>query len=143
MNEELAEELHKPVIKKFQKRRVYSRFRDNIWAADLPGIRSLSGKSRNFQYFLFVIDVFAKNSWVKALKDKKIKTVGSAFIEIVNEFDRKPNNLWIDQGKEFQNKPKRKWLDDNDILVYSTRNEGKSGIVERFIKTLKGKIYKT
>ena len=80
---------------------------------------------------------------VKALKDKKIKTGPSAFIEIVNEFDRKPKNLWIDQGKEFQNKPKRKWLDDNDILVYSTRNEGKSGIVVRFIKTLKGKIYKT
>ena len=73
MNEELAEELHKPVIKKFQKRRVYSRFRDNIWAADLPGIRSLSGKSRNFQYFLFVIDVFAKNSWLKLWNIKKLK----------------------------------------------------------------------
>ena len=77
------------------------------------------------------------------MKHKKIKTGPSAFIEIVNEFDRKSNNLWIDQGKEFQNKPKRKWLDNNDILVYSTRNEGKSGIVVRFIKTLKGKIYKT
>ena len=90
-----------------------------------------------------MIDVFAKSAWVKRLKDKKIKTVGSAFIEIVNEFKCKPNNLQIDQGREFQNKPKRKWLDHNDILVYSTRNEGKSGIVERFIRTIKGKIYKT
>ena len=64
-----------------------------------------------------MIDVFAKSAWVKPLKDKKINTVRSAFTEIVNEFNCKPNNLWIDQGREFQNKPKRKWLDHNNILV--------------------------
>ena len=58
-------------------------------------------------------------------------------MEIVNESDRKPNKFWFDQGREFYNKPMQEWLDKNDILVYSTHNEGKSVIAERFIKTLK------
>ena len=58
-------------------------------------------------------------------------------MEIVNESDRKPNKFWVDQGREFYNKLMQEWLDKNDILVYSTHNEGKSVIAERFIKTLK------
>ena len=49
-------------------------------------------------------DVFTKNIWVKPLIDKKGKTVLNAFIEIVNESNRKPNKLWVDQGREFFNK---------------------------------------
>ena len=63
-------------------------------------------------------------------------------MEIVNESNRKPNKLWVDQGREFYNKLMQEWLDNNDILMYSTHNEGKSVIGERFIKTLKSKIYK-
>ena len=63
-------------------------------------------------------------------------------MEIVNESDCKPNKLWVDQGKEFYNKLMQEWLDNNYILMYSTHNEGKSVIAERFIKTLKAKIYK-
>ena len=89
------------------------------------------------------IDVFTKYAWVKPLKDKKGKTVFNAFIEIVNESNRKPNKLWIDQGREFYDKLLQKWLEDNNnILMYSPHNEGKSVITERFIKILKSKIYK-
>ena len=63
-------------------------------------------------------------------------------MEIVNQSNRKPNKLWVDQGREFYNKLMQEWLDNNDILMYSTHNEGKSVIAERFIKTLKSKIYK-
>ena len=56
------------------------------------------------------------------------KTVLNAFIEIVNESDRKPKKLCVDQGREFYNKLKQEWLDNNDILIYSTHNEGKSVI---------------
>ena len=66
----------------------------------------------------------------------------NAFIEIVNESNHKPNKLWVDQGRIFYNKLMPEWLDNNDILKYSTHNEGKSVITERFIKTLKAKIYK-
>ena len=89
------------------------------------------------------IDVFTKYAWVKSLKDKKGKTVFNAFLEIVNESNRKPNKLWIDQDTEFYNKLLPKWLEDNNnILMYSPHNEGKSVITERFIKVLKSKIYK-
>ena len=72
VNEELAEELQKPVTKKFKRRIVYARFKDNIWAADLAEMESLSSKNKNVKY-LCVIDVFTKFAWVKALKIKKLK----------------------------------------------------------------------
>ena len=116
VNEQLAEELHKPVIKKFKKRKVYTRFKDNIWASDLAEMGLLS--SKNNKYSLCVIDVFTKYAWVKPLKDKKGKTVLNIFIKIVNESNRKPNKLWVDQGTEFYNKLMQEWLDNNDILMY-------------------------
>ena len=103
---------------------------------------SLSSKNKSVKYLSYVIDVFTKYAWVKPLKNKEDKTVLNAFIEIVNESNRKPNKLWADQGGEFYNKLMQDWLDDSDILMYSTHNEGKSVIAERFIKTLKSKIYK-
>ena len=56
----LAQELHKPVIKKFKRRNVYARFNDNIWAADLAEVRSLSSFNCGYKYLLCVIDVFTK-----------------------------------------------------------------------------------
>ena len=91
VSEQLAEELHKPVIKKFKRRKVYARFKDNIWAADLAEMESLSSKNKNVKYLLCVIDVFTKYAWVKLLKNKNGKIVLNVFIKIVNESSRKPN----------------------------------------------------
>ena len=74
VNEELHQELPTPVIKKF-KRSVYARFKNNVWAADLAEMGSLSSKNRGVNYLLFVVDLFTKYTWVKPLKDKKFKTV--------------------------------------------------------------------
>ena len=93
VNEKLAEELNKPVIKKFKRRRFYAKFKDNIWAADLAKMGSLSFKNKNVKHLLCVIDVFTKYAWVKTLKDKTGKTVLNAFTEIVNESNCKPNGL--------------------------------------------------
>ena len=68
----------------------YARFKDNIWAADLAKMESLSSKN--------------ENEGVKTLKDKKGKTVLNAFIETGSESDRNTNKLWVDQGREFYNK---------------------------------------
>ena len=83
-----------------------------------------------------------KYGWVKPLSDRKGKTVLNAFMEIVNESNRKPNKLWVDQGREFYNKLMQEWFGNNNILMYSTYNECQLVITERFIKTLKAKIYK-
>ena len=86
------------------------------------------------------IDFFTKYAWIRPLKYKKCKTSVNAFIKRVNDSNRKPNKLWVDQGREYYNKPMQEQLNNNDILMYSTPKEGKSIIAERFIKTLKAKI---
>ena len=89
VNEQLTEELHNLVIKKFKRRKVYLKFKDNIWSADLAEMESLSKKNKNVKYLLCVIDNFIKYAWVKPFKGEKSKTVLNAFIEIVNESNRK------------------------------------------------------
>ena len=74
VNEQLADELHQPVIKIFKRRKVYAKFKD-IWAADLAEMESFSSKNKNVKYLLCVTDVFTKYAWVKLSKVKKGKTV--------------------------------------------------------------------
>ena len=68
-------------------------------------------------------------------KIKKGKIVLNAFIEIANQCNCKANKLWLGQGREFFNKLMQEWLENNDISMYSTHNEDKSVIAERFIKS--------
>ena len=95
VNEQLDEELGKPVIKKFKKRNIYARFKGNIWAAHLAEMGSSSSKNKNAKYLLCVIYVSIEYSWVKQLA----QTVLHAFLEIANESNCKLNKLWIDQGR--------------------------------------------
>ena len=76
------------------------------------------------------------------MKDKKSVSIVNAFQKILNDSNRKPNKIWVDNGSKFYNSYFKKWLKDNDIEMHSIRNEGKSVIAERFIRTLKIKIYK-
>ena len=89
-----------------------------------------------------VIDIFIKYAWVVPLKVKKGLSIVNAFQKILDDLDRKPNKIWVDKGSEFYNNSFKKWLKDNDIEMYSIHNEGKSVAAERFIRTLKTKIYK-
>ena len=70
-NEQLANELHKPIIRKFKKRKVYSSFRDNIWGADLADLQLISKYNKKIMYLLYAIDLFSKYAFVVPLKDKK------------------------------------------------------------------------
>ena len=141
-NIQLANELHKPIIKKFNKRKVYSSFKDNIWGVDLADMQLLSKFNKGFRFLLCVIDIFSKYAWIVPLKDTKGISIVNAFQIILKESNHKPNKIWVDKGSEFYNNSFLKWLKDNDIEMYSTNNEEKSVIAERFIKTLKNKIYK-
>ena len=138
----LADELHKPVIKKFNKRKVYSQFKDNIRGVDLADMQSLSRKNKGIKYFLCAIDLFSKYAFVFPLKDKKGISIVNACNKIIKQSRRKSNKISLDQGGEFYNNVFKKWLLDNDIIMYSTYNEGKSVVAERFIRTLKNKFYK-
>ena len=89
----------------------------------------LSKYNKGIRFLLFVIDIFSKYAWVVPLKDKKGISIVMAFQSILKQSNS-------------SRKPNKKWLRDNDIVMYSTNNEGKSVVGERFIRTLKSKIYK-
>ena len=130
-------------IRNFEKRKVYSAFKDSIWAADLTDMQLLTRYNKGIRFLLCVIDIFSKYAWVVPLKDKKGISIVKAFQIILKQSNsRKPNKIWVDKGSEFYNASFKKWLQDNDIVMYSTHNEGKSVVAERFIRTLKSKIYK-
>ena len=78
-NEKLAEELHKPIIRKFKKRTVYSGFKDNIWGDDLADMQLINKFKKGFKFLLCVIDTFIKYAWVLLLKDKERITVANGF----------------------------------------------------------------
>ena len=141
-NNQLANELHQPIIRKFEKRKVYSTFKDNIWGVDLADMQLLSKYNKGIRFLLCVIDIFSKYAWVVPLKDKKGISIVKAFQIILKQSNRKPNKIWVDKGSKFYNAYFKKWLRDNNIVMYSTHNEGKSVVAERFIRTLKSKIYK-
>ena len=118
----------------------------------MPGLKIIIGQqiqlkwdhyllTRGVKYLLCVTVIF-KYAWVKPLKDKKAKTVLNGFLGIVNECKDKPNKLWVDEGNKFYNSFLQTWLHDINIVLYSTNNGGKSEVAERFIRTLRGKIFK-
>ena len=91
-NEQLTEELHKPIIRNFKKRKEYSAFKDNIWAADLADMQLTSKFNKGSRFLLCVIDIHSKYAWVLPLKDKKGVSIVNAFQSIF-----------------------KKWLKDNSI----------------------------
>ena len=109
----LAEELHKPIRRKFKRRRVLVNGIDKIWASDLVDMQTFSKFNRGIKYLLAVIDVFSKYGWLIPLKDKMGKSVALALKTIFEE--RKPEKMWVHKGKEFYNK------DVKDLIeLYST-----------------------
>ena len=91
-NEQLTEELHKPIIRNFKKRKEYSAFKDNVWTADLADMQLTSKFNKGSRFLLCVIDIHSKYAWVLPLKDKKGVSIVNAFQSIF-----------------------KKWLKDNSI----------------------------
>ena len=139
--EKLADELHKPIKRKFNRRRVIVNKIDEVWCSDLVEMQQFSKWNKGFRYLLMVLDVFSKYGWIVPLKDKKGETVAKAFKTIFKE-GRKPQYLWTDKGKEYYNKHVKEILDNNKITLYSTENEEKSSVCERWNRTMKTKMWK-
>jgi len=79
---ELAEELHKPVVKKFRKRKVYVNGINEIWAGDLIEMQAFSNYNDGVKYLLAIVDVFSKHGWMVPLKQKTGAAVAAAFQSI-------------------------------------------------------------
>ena len=133
---QLANELHKPIIKKFKKRKVYSSYKDNIWGVDLTNIQLLSKYNKGIKYLLCAFDIFSKYAWAVHLKDKKGTSIAITFQNIISE-GRKPNKIWVDQeGSEFYNNSFKDLLKTSSIEMCWTYNEGKSVVAEKFTRFL-------
>ena len=104
-------------------------------------MQSLSKYNKLIKYLFCAIDLFRKYAWVVPIKDKKGTSIVNAFKKIIPK-ERKPNKLWVDQGSESYNNTFKDFLKINNTEMYSTCSEGKFAIAERFIKTLKNKIFK-
>jgi hypothetical protein len=141
-NEELANELHAPFKKKFQRRHVVSYGVDDVWSCDLVEMQEWSKENNGYRYLLNIVDVYSKFAWSVPLLDKKSNTVLEAFKKVVETSGRFPRHFWVDEGKEFYNSKMDAWIKENNIIRYSTHGEHKSLIVERFNKTLLHKIWK-
>ena len=131
----LVEELHKPVRRNFKRRRVLVSGINKIWATDLADMQAFSKFNRGIKYLLAIIDVFSKYGYLIPLKDKTGKSVASALKTILKE--RKPEKMWVDKGKEFYNKDVKELIE-----LYSTENEEESSVVERWIRTMKERMWK-
>ena len=155
----LATELHKPFKRPKQLRKVYFKSKDNIWNADLITMPQEDG----YKYILTVLDGYTRYAWCVPLKNKKGETVVNAFKDIMKKSKRKPNKLWVDQGKEFYNQHMYSLRDTNgdelfkfkkkDILekdengeyknqIYSVFNASKNPVIERFNRTITNKLWK-
>ena len=99
-------------------------------------MQSLSKYNIGNKYLLCGVDLFSQYAWVVPLKDKKGVSIVNAFQKIISE-GRKSNKIWVDQGSELYNN-----LKINNIEMYSTYNEGKYIVAERYTRTLKNKIFK-
>ena len=94
----------------------------------------ISKFNKGFRFLLCVIDILSKYAWVVSLKIKKSFSIVDAFQKILDDSNRKPNKIWVDQGSEFYNNCFKKWLKDYDIEMYSIHNEGKSVVAERLLE---------
>ena len=132
--------LHKPIKHKFRTRRVLVSKIDDQWQADLADMQKYSTKNKNMNYILTVIDVFSKYAWAKPIKKKTGEEIAKAFESIFKE--RVPDKLQTDKGLEFINKHTQKLFKAKGIHWFTTENETKAQVVERFNRTLKSKMYK-
>ena len=139
--DKLANELHKPIRKKFRKRIVFAKNVDSIWAADLVDMQYYARTNRGYKYILMIIDVFSKYGWAIPIKTKKGVEVAKAFADLWMK-QTPPQMLWTDKGKEFLNKDMSSLLEKHNVHLYWTENEEKSCIVERWNRTIKRIMWK-
>ena len=140
---DLAYTLHKPVRRRFPTLRVRVMGMDHQWVADLVDMQKLASKNKGYKYLLTIVDALSKYAWVQPLKEKTSTNMVQAFREVLKRaFPRHPRRLQTDEGKEFYNAPLQRYFQQNKIHHFSTAGDTKAALVERFNRTLKGRMYR-
>lgn len=133
--------LHAPARRHFPRNRVLVKGIDNQFQADLVDMTEFVKENDGVKYLLTCIDVFSKYAWVRPLKSKSAAAVTDSFRDILAE-GRIPDKLQTDRGTEFYNQTFKKLTDKHGIIHFSTGNETKASVVERFNRTLKTRMWR-
>ena len=134
--------LHKPARKHYSRNPTIVATIDQQWQADLADVSSLGTDNDEIRYLLTVVDCFSKFAWVVPLKRKDSQTLEEAFATLLRKSaPRKPQRLQTDKGKEFLNAPVQQLFRKNGIKHFTTENETKAAMVERFNRTLKTRLW--
>lgn len=135
--------LHKPVKKKFPRRKYIVNGIDGLWQIDITDLSKLHKYNDGYKYLLFAIDVFSKYLMVRSSKTKTGKEISQHFEDIMNSENRSPEQLNFDKGTEFLNSSFKAMLTRHNINHYTTENqEIKASVVERVQRTIKAKLFR-
>lgn len=129
--------LHFPVRKRFQRNKVKVFYIDQQWSADLSDLRSLSKDNDGYCYLCCVIDCFSRFAWVVPLKRKTGQSLINTFKKIFKESRRQCQVLNFDKGSEAVNQVFLNFLKSQNIKFFTSQNDTKAPIIERFQRTLK------
>ena len=132
---------NKAVKRHFQRGRVVVSGIDDQWDADLASLIPFGEANDGYKYLFCAIDIFSRYGWVKPIKDKTSFQIIQAFKEILEE-GRKPRRLRTDAAKDFTSVKFKEFCKKEKIANFVTHNETQANYVERFIKTIKSKIFR-
>ena len=133
--EDLSEELNKPVINKFERKKIIVNHIDEIHSCDLVDMVKYSRMNKGYKYIFTNIDIFSKYAWSFPIKSKKISDIKPCFEKIFKE--RKPKYIWSDQESSFFSKEMLKFFEDNNVKIYHTYSNLKAVVIERFNRSLR------
>ena len=133
--EDLSEELNKPVINKFERKKIIVNHIDEIHSCDLVDMVKYSKVNRGYKYIFTNIDIFSKYAWSFPIKSKKIQDIKPCFEKIFKE--RKPKYIWSDEESSFFSNKMLKFFEDNNVKIYHTYSNLKAVVIERFNRSLR------
>ena len=133
--EDLSEELNKPIINKFERKKIIINHIDEIHSCDLVDMVKYSRVNRGYKYIFTNIDIFSKYAWAFPIKSKKISDIKPCFEKIFKE--RKSKYIWSDKESSFFSKEMLKFFEDNNVKIYHTYSNLKAVVIERFNRSLR------
>ena len=139
---EEAYTLHRPVRRRFERNPIVVAGIDDQWAADLLDVQSLARANDGYKYLLTIVDTLSKKAWVRPLKDKRVTSVADAFEDVFQKSGRVPRKLRTDQGLEFRGRALQELLERHGVHYFTSNNETKEAVVERFNRTLRSRLWR-
>ena len=132
---DLSNELNKPTINKFERKKVIVNHINEIHSTDLVDMTQYSKMNKGHRYIFTNIDVFSKIAYAYPIKYKKIQDIKPCFEKIFNK--NKPKFIWSDKEPAFLSKEMQQFFKDNNVKIYHTNSHLKAVVIERFNRSLR------